>query len=316
MMNRPRPIPALPAPAILNRVPVLVGSLMFLLVPFFLPIPMDLRRHPLIGHLGDQVHVPFLMILTLMFYWRGPLTGRLRASALAAVVLGGSIEFLQTLVGRAALFHDFWLDLAGIGLAVGLVIWKGHQRRSGLVLMVSVVAVLTAQLAFLPGLIMGSYDTQKTFPVISNFEGKYEKYLWSSTYEARLGMVANESRGTVMRIESGPPSRWPGAQMRHFPPDWSTYSTLKVDVRHITAGRDTVPFSVRLDDFDARLDETWISDPFFATGEWTTYSLLFTGRQVMHGERMFNFHDVSAVLVFLSDHNDSTAIEVDNIRLE
>jgi len=315
-MSKPRLIPALPAPAILDRPAVLVTALILLLVPFFLPIPLSLRRHPLIGHLGDQVHVPFLMILTLMMYWRGPLTGRLKEAALAAMILGGSIEFLQTFVGRTALLHDFWLDLAGIGLAVGLVVWKGHHLRSGLMVMVAMVMVLSAQLYFLPGLILGSYHAQKSFPLISNFDGPHEKWLWHATYDSRWEIIADPTEGTILRVESGPPSRWPGVLMRHFPPDWSAYSMLKVDVRHKTAGRDSVPFSVRIDDFETRLTQTWISNSFVASDEWNTYSIPIAQRQVMHGDRILNIQDVSTIIIFLSDKKDSTRIEVDNIRLE
>lgn len=314
-MSKPRPAPALPAPAILSRWPVMLGMLIFLLVPFFLPIPISLRRHPLIGNLGDQVHVPFLMILTLLMYWRGPLTGRLKWAVLAGMILGGLIEFVQTLVGRTALLEDFALDLAGIGLAAGLVIWKGHKMRAGLGLMVALVMILSAQLYFLPGLILGSYHTQQVFPLISDFEGAHEKWLWSDNYNAKFDFVKTEN-STVLRLESGPPSRWPGVQMRHFPNDWTGYTTLKLDVRHITPGREKVPFSVRLDDYQSRRDQTWVSNGFKATTEWTTYSVPFKDRQVRHGDRMLDIHDLSFVLIFLSDKNDSTIIEIDNIRLE
>ncbi len=314
-MNKSRPEPALPAPSLLNHWPILLGLLVFLLVPFFLPIPMDLRRHPLIGNLGDQVHVPFLMMLTLLMYWRGPLTGRLKKAILAGMALGAGIELLQLLVGRAALVEDFFLDLAGIGLAAGLVLWKGHQMRAGLILMVVLVGVLSAQLYFLPGLILGSYHAQQGFPLISDFEGTHEKWLWSDTDNSRVDLVKS-GPGTVLRLESGPPSRWPGAQMRHFPHDWTNFTTLKLDVRHTVSGRQEVPFAVRLDDYQSRLDQTWISNRFRATTEWTTYSVPLVGRQVHNGDRVLNLHDLSFVLVFLTDKQDSTSIEIDNLRLE
>ncbi len=314
-MTRPRPTPALPAPTFLNSWPLLLATLAFLLIPFFLPIPMVLRRHPLIGNLGDQIHVPFLMILTLLFYWRGPLTGRLKWAILAGMILGGLIELVQTLVGRTALIEDFALDLAGIGLAAGLVIWKGHKMRAGLGLMVALVMVLSAQLYFLPGLILGSYHAQQNFPLISDFEGMHEKWLWKETCQARYDFVKTED-GTVLQLESGPPSRWPGIQMRHFPHDWTGYSTLKLDVRHITPGREKVPFSVRLDDYQSRKDQTWVSNSFKATPEWTTYNVPVIDRKVLHGDRLLNLQDLSYLLVFLSDKNDSTIIEIDNIRLE
>ena len=314
-MSRPRPTPALPAPAMLDKWPVLLGMFVFLLLPFFLPIPVALRRHPLIGHLGDQVHIPFLMILTLLIYWRGPFTGRLKMAVLAGMVLGASIEFIQLLVGRSALFQDFVLDLMGIGLAVGLVLWKGHRMRAGLGLIITICMVLSAQLYFLPGVILGSYHAKQVFPLISDFEGTHEKWLWGDSYDARLEFVETDG-GKVLQLESGPPSRWPGARMAHFPSDWSAYSTLKLDIRHITKDRETVPFSVRLDDYQSRRDQAYVSDSFKATTEWETYSVSLVDRKVRHGDRMLNLKDISYLLVFLSDKEDSTVIEIDNLRLE
>ena len=319
-MNPQRPTPKLPAPALLNQWPILLGLVALLLVPFFIPIPMVLRRHPLIGNLGDQVHVPFLMLLTLLMYWRGPLAGRLKAAALAGMILGGGIELVQILVGRAALLGDFGLDVAGIMLAVGLVIWKGYQRKIGLGIMVSIVFLLSTQLYFLPGLVMGSYHAKQSFPLVSNFEGLHEKWLWTDTYNAKLDFVkvpdSPDGPGTVLRIESGPPSRWPGAQMRHFPHDWSPYQVLKFEVRHVTPHRETVPFSIRLDDFQSRRDQTWVSSRYLATSEWTTYTMPITQRKVMHGDRILDLNDMSYLLVFMSEKKDSTAIQIDNLRLE
>lgn len=315
-----RPTPAWGPPSILNRWPVLLAVSLCLLVPFFLPIPMHLRRHPLIGHLGDQVHVPFLAALTLLIYWYGPLRGRLKYSALAALALGAAIEFLQLLVGRAALLQDFLLDVAGVTLAVGLVVWLGYRSRVGMAMMLGMALLLAGQLYFLPGLILGSYQSRQTFPVLTNFEGSYDHWLWQDTYEAQLDFVdipaGEDSTNAVLRITGGPPSRWPGAQMRHFDSNWTAYQTLKIDVRNVTKGRAKVPFTVRLDDFRSRLDQAYVSNYFRATDQWQTFSVPLVDRQVRHGERLLEIDDLSYVLIVLGAPADSTAIEIDNIRLE
>jgi len=319
-MTGQRPTPKLPAPSFLNQWPVLLGLVLLVLVPFFLPIPTSLRRHPLIGNLGDQIHVPFLMVLTLLLYWRGPLTGQIKTVALAAIVLGGAIELVQPLVGRAALLADFYLDLAGIFLAVGLILWKGHERKSGLGLMVFIVMALSTQLYYLPGLVMGSYHSKQSFPIISDFEGPHEKWLWKPTYQSLVEMKkisdSPTGQGTVLRLESGPPSRWPGARMTHFAHNWSTYKVLKFDARHITPNREIVPFSIRLDDFQSRGGNSWVSNSFKASSEWTSYQVPIVERKVMHGDRILDMTEISHLLVFLSDKKDSTIIQVDNLRLE
>lgn len=311
-----KPIPFGP-PRIMNDRVIQLGLFLCLLVPFFVPIPYELRRHPVISHLGDQVHVPLLAALTLALYWFGPLRGRLRAAALVAMAAGGAIEFLQILVGRSALFMDFVLDVAGVGITVGLVLWRGWHRRSGLALMLLIALALGGQLYYLPGVIMGSRHARDVFPVLADFQGLNDRWLWAGTYDANLEFSTDEASGnTTLVLTGGPPSPWPGAQMGHFPPDWTGYSTLKLNVRHRSEGKETVPFIVRVDDFRSRRDHAWIKDNFLATDTWQTFSMPLGERMVVQETRPFEFHDVYKLLVFLGDRQDSNSIEIDNIRLE
>jgi len=67
--------PAVSPPPLLLRPFTWAAAAAFLLVPFFVTIPVALRKHPLIGSLGDLLHIPLLAGLTLLFYWMGPLQG-------------------------------------------------------------------------------------------------------------------------------------------------------------------------------------------------------------------------------------------------
>ena len=315
-MTTARPHPIYGPPALLKNRAVQFLLLGFLVIPFFLPIPQVLRSNPVIGMLGDQVHVPLLAGLTLLLYWFGPLRGRLGRAALAALICGGAIEFLQLLVGRSARFEDFLLDAAGVGLAVGLVRWRGLGRREGLGAMAVIILVLAGQLYFLPGLILASLRAADIFPVVSDFEGPQDRWLWSTNYGAVTEFIPENDGNTYLRITGGPPGRWPGADMTHFPPDWTEYSVLKVDVRHRSPGKETVPFTVRLDDFRSRRDHVWISDHFRATDSWQTFSVPLGNRLVSQETRQFEFDDTFKLLFFLGDREDTNTIEIDNIRLE
>ena len=69
--------PVVKPPAILDRWQTWVVFLVLLLIPFFVPIPRSLRYNPIVGHFGDQLHIPLLGGIYLMLYWKGPLRGRL-----------------------------------------------------------------------------------------------------------------------------------------------------------------------------------------------------------------------------------------------
>lgn len=308
--------PALPAPAILGRwwVWALLGAAF--LIPFFLPIAQELRRHPIIGALGEQLHIPLLACLTLLIYWRGPLRGRLWWAAGTAAVLGAAIEFVQELVGRTALFADWILDLIGIGLVVGLVLWRGHGLQRGKYLIFALLFLIPAQLWMLPFSILGKYEARQVFPLLADFDGRYDKWLWKDTHRSLIRWApADSNRGNVLRISGDETTNWPGARLVHFPEHWEDYTQLVIEARVVEAAGDSLRFGVRIDDFEGRKDNKWATKAWYATRQWQTFVMPIAERKVLHGERHLDLSDVESVLVFLLRPDDSFVLEVDNIRL-
>ncbi len=311
-----RRTPALVQPAFLDSWLVWAGLALVFLIPFFLPIPQGLRRHPVIGTLGEQLHVPLLACLALLIYWKGPLRGRIWYSAGTAALLGALIEFTQELVGRTALFEDWLMDLVGIGYVVGFVLWRGQGSRAGKWLFLVLLLYIPGQLWRLPLLITAEYEAKHTFPVLADFEGKHFRWLWKETYASTITVAAADStRGHTLRISSGPPSRWPGAKVVRFPHDWSGFTELAVEARLVAAAGDSLRFGIRVDDFRGRQDKVWIGKSFHATRQWQTFALPVAGRKVMHGDRFLDLDDVESVLVFVGTPQDSFTLEIDNLRL-
>lgn len=151
--------------------------------------------------------------VTILLYWRGPLRGRLWFVTLAAVTTGAMIEFVQPFFGRSALLKDFLLDLVGIGIVTGLVLWKGHRRRSGLALMTVLLLSVPAQLYYLPGVIAASYESRRSFLLIADFESGREHWIWTSNFKTRLlfTRVPDGPDGPtgVLRVTAGPPTTGP-----------------------------------------------------------------------------------------------------------
>lgn len=309
--------PAIAMPAMLNNWLVWLILAAAFLIPFFLPIAQGLRRHPIIGALGEQLHIPLLACLTLLIYWKGPLRGRLWYAAAAAAVLGGVIEFVQILVGRTALLEDWLLDLVGIGLVVGFVLWRGHGRKEGKYLLIALAIFIPGQLWYLPFTTMAKYEAKMTFPVLADFDGKHFNWLWKENYKVRFEVrPGGESHDNVLRLISGPPSRWPGARLTNFPEDWSPYSEIVLDARVIRAAGDSLRFGVRVDDFEGRREDVWAQQTFYATRQWQTFTLTVANRKVLRGDRLLDLADVEALLVYVGVPKDSFALEIDNIRLQ
>ncbi len=306
--------PAWPEPRVFTDWRLRALGVALLLVPFFVPVPVELRRHVLIATLGDRLHMVLLAGAALALYWRGPLRGRLPAAALAAAALGGAIELLQELVGRQALFHDFVLDVMGIAMVVGWILWRGHGRREGVALILAMLAVTAFQLRELPPVMIAADRAGARFPVLEDCRDPVGAALWGDDNGAVLTYVV-ESATPCLRLAGGPPDRWPAATMRRFPHDWRGYEVLELRVRHGSANRDTVRFGVRVDDFKGVRDSDWYHLGFGATAEWRTVVLPVAGQRTLWTGRPLDLSDVDRFTVFLAEPDAELVLEFTDIRL-
>ncbi len=307
------PAPRINPPAILRHWQTWILMMAFVLVPFFIKIPVILRREPVISVLGDRLHIVLLGVITLLLYWKGPFRGKLLWSALVAALIGGAIEFVQILVGRSALIEDFYKDLQGISLVVGYILWRGHKKTVGLLIIAALALLIPWQMKYLPQLVSATNEGRLSFPLLADFNNDNSSVLWGETYSAQVEM-SFESEG-VLQITGGPPSKWPGAQMGHFPHDWTGYKELVVDARLVNAKTDSSMLAVRIDDFKGRTEKCWITDHFWVGSQWQTFSMPITDRKLHHSERNLDLTDVDKILLFLPAPKDTVQMEFDNLRL-
>lgn len=318
LLRNPTPEPTVPPPAILSRWQIWMVFLLLLLIPFFLPIPHSLRYHPITSHFGDQLHIPLLGAIYLMIYWKGPLRGRIVPGALVAAAIGGAIEFLQILVGRGALLHDWYLDLQGIAVVLTFLVWRGYRLRLGLVGLILMLIFIPMQSLHIPGMVLATYECRGRFPVLDDFESSRTKTLWEDQYSSQLRFQPRSEDETDHLLSVVLPAKrsWPGARMHHFPGDWSDYTQFVFSARHRTVGVDTLRFGVRLDDWEGRLDGQWIADGFTATTEWQVFRMPLDGRKVRFGERIFDISDVIGLLFYLSSPPQDMILELDDLHLQ
>lgn len=318
-LRRARREPALPMPRPLRSRWLWLVLMALVTIPFFVKIPIALRRHPAISPLGDQFHVVLMAVIALLVYWRGPWRGRLWHATLAAVISGALVEVLQPLFGRSALLKDFLLDLVGIGIVVGLILWKGYRRRAGLALMWVLLLSVPAQLYYLPGVIAAGYHSRRTFPLITDFESGLDHWIWSENFHTRLAYVGvpdgPDGPTGVLRATGGPPDHWPGVKLRRFPHDWSDYRALEFDVRVVIAPGDSVPMSLRLDDYLGTRENRGARLGFQATRSWRTVRFDLTQAYLSDKSRPLDTSDMELILVYLPRPKAPVVYELDNFRL-
>jgi VanZ family protein len=312
--------PALPAPAFLRKWQVWAGLMFLFLFPFFIRIPRALNHHPVISPVGDQVHIFLFAGVTFLLYWFGPLQGRIWRAAIVSAIMGGSVEFLQLLVGRQALLKDFLLDLVGIGLVVCFIMWKGHRIRAGKWIFWLLLASIPLQLYYLPWRIEAAYRAKAMFPVLADFEHRSDRYLWGANMSGKLDFTeipdAPEGTGRVLRILGDDETPWPGAVMRRFPDDWSDHATLKFDARMVEGSGDSVRFSLRLDDYEGIREVVWTYQSFEATHGWRTFTMDIADRKLWNSDRNLELTEMDRLIIYFPQPQEPVTVEIDNIRLE
>ncbi len=315
--------PLVQPPRFLSHGYVWVLTLAVLLVPFFVTIPLKLRKHPVIGPLGDQLHIPLLGAFMLLVYWKGPLRGRLWRSAVAAAVCGALIEVVQSQVGRAALVNDWFLDLVGIGIVVGFVLWRGLGQRRGLALMMALLLTVPWNMRRVPAVIHAQEIAKARFPLLDDFENSDTNILWDDTDAGEFGFgcvegAPGDTTGTnsVLTITGSPPRTWPGARMVHFPYDWRAYSRVLVRARCVGLDSLQVPFALRVDDSAGRDEDARFVQPFLATTQWRVFAMTLTDRMADNCDHVIELKDMETVYIYLVRPTREMILEVDRVWVE
>lgn len=312
--------PLIPPPRFLTRWYAWALAAIALLVPFFVTIPVGLRRHPVIGPLGDQLHIPLLGAIMLVLYWKGPLRGRLWGATATAAIIGGLIEFIQIYVGRAALLHDWYMDLVGIGIVTGFVLWRGRGSRPGLVLMAALLLFIPWNLRDVPGIVRGRRVVTAQFPLLDRFEDPRTRPLWEATDGAGMAFTRVEDGPDgptgVLEITGEPTRTWPGAKMGQFPWDWSAYSRLVVRLRHTGPDTSRVTFRLQVDDFAGRMEDAHFSQSFQAGSHWGVFSLPLAGRRADKGDHVIDLREVASLYIHLTRPARPETLQVEGVWVE
>jgi hypothetical protein len=293
--------------------------LVVVLTPFFVPIPRSLQRDPLIGAVGDKVHIPLFFVITLLLYRRGRLVGRTWSAAIAALAVGGAVEFLQLLVARSARWDDFQLDIIGVGFAVCWIEWRRRHRTWPVLGAVALTAVIAVQFAHIPGFVQARHDVHERFPLLDDFSHPHALKLWRIKNDTEADLPdLGPPHGKVLRVRVTPPSPYPGVTLHHFPVDWSSSSRLVFRARSVAPDTAGVRLFVRLDDYRSRRDPAWYSTSFALAPEWREFGVDLAELRDpanIRGDRALDVDDMYSVLFFIVRPQEAVTFEIDDIRL-
>lgn len=228
-----------------------------------------------------------------------------------AFLLGGSIELIQPYFGRTALWSDVWQNM--VGAAVGLLL--AHPRdllRSWWAL--PVLGVLALELRPPALLLWDDQVARQQFPLISNFETRFEHLRWSEGV-----VVADRARSgeRSLQVELQPGRRWPGTALRRGIGDWQGFAAFEFSVHnddgapmHLTVAiRDrehTLRGGAYRDRFNRRFE--------LAPG-WNDIRIPITEIQAAPQERTLDVSAIEHVIFFTGKVEATRMFHLDAVRL-
>ncbi|ROQ18440.1 hypothetical protein EDC38_2666 [Marinimicrobium koreense] len=292
-------------------IPVLIAS------PLFFIGGPDWLSAPVIREAWEQGHWVFFACL--MFWWQGrwPLRAphQWLALTLVVVVLSALIEGLQTLVDRQASWLDILLNVVGtwIGLFWGQPatrwVWSGRVIATVLVLW---------QLQSVLVLGMAEYRQYRQFPVLSDFESRWDVPFWEGNVQRVRQPVAQGEYSLAVRLISTDKNPYAGTHLSRLVDDWRGYQALSLSI--FNPGDDSLRMTLRINDATHDRNEGLFSDRYngrleVASG-WNHYRIPLEDIATAPETRRMNLARMIRLLIFTSGVTEPRWIYLDNLRLE
>ena len=288
-----------------------------LLVKFDIPPPPPPRFW---RHLFNFGHVP-LFVLIGYLTWRGFLKhtddtfAALIGSLVLSLLIGITIELVQSLIGRTASWNDLQLDSIGLLLFVvagpaQLPMNKTSRRLSGIVLIIC----LTLKLVPLAAASIDYYTLERQPALLSDFESIGQRSRWT---RGTLTTVNDQNYNQSLRVSLGT-ELYEGSTLEYLPRNWKDYSALQLDI--FCADQNPALLHIKIRDSQAMIDGDHYEMQFnhvepISPG-WNRIKLSLD--QIRNGprDRSMNLDKIHALTLFFVDRKTPGYMLVDNLRLQ
>ncbi len=209
-----------------------------------LPLVATLPSHPrMLAVLNNAAHAPVfgtlaLVLLSLLRTTTSLSPGRRYAAALAlTLVIGGAVELIQPMIGRAREWSDFLHD--GLGAITGLSLaslfeFRGAPAGRRVLLALTCVAA-AAGFLWAPAEAVAAYAWRSVrFPTLFQAGSRLDCYFLRHRgsrirFEALPARWRRPGDQDALRVELVR-GDWPGISLLEPQPDWTGYRSLRLDL--------------------------------------------------------------------------------------
>jgi hypothetical protein len=260
-------------------------------------------------------HVAFfgflaLLLMELPGLRHSPFVWRASKVMLTVLLIGITIELIQPLLGRSAGLGDIRQNLIGALAVVSLYTPSGVLRTLAAgVAFVFVVLELTG-----PGVgLWDRYVARMQFPVLSDFETRFEHHRWSSGVpDPTVARVGRRS----LRVELTPGAYAGTTLLRSFG-DWNGHDHVELSIYN--PDDDLLPITVSIRDREhferGGLYDDRYNGHFVVGNGWNDLRLPVSAIRYAPARRTLDLSDLSEMVIFSADLRHSRIIHVDRVRL-
>lgn len=295
------------------RIIILIVIILAALPFFFLGGAGDVST-PLFRAVWNLGHIVFfgLVLVLVQLRWPLPHPQHWLWVVFWVFLVGGSIELVQTLVGREGSWSDIWRNLLGAGLGL---FWG---QRATLYLWLARVIMLTAlciplwsvsQVAYL------QYSSAKNFPLLAGFEHERELQRWTGDIKRVKRHVSEGNYALKIRFGT---EAFSGIKLDWYLGDWSHSKQLRFDLYN----PDTEPLALTLrindlmhdqqgSNYNDRLNFRLLIKP-----GWNHLVLPLSQIKAAPKTRDMNLSEITELGIFAMQLAEERVVYFDNLRLE
>lgn len=218
------------------KLTILLSSFVIYLVFFF---QTDLTQYRSVQQIWDLGHVflfigfSFLVIRIIFKHSEFSVYIQFAVISISAILLGMTIEYLQTFTGRDKSSYDVLLDL--VGACIGFVVFSktllNMNRFVKVGFWVAVIILTLVSLSPMFNIVVDDIQQRKAFPVLVSNKSAREFSRFTQN-NVQLDLVTNNSDQPAVKLlrMKFTQGKYSTASLGYFNQDWSSYNYLSFNV--------------------------------------------------------------------------------------
>lgn len=285
-------------------------------LPFFFVGGPNWMSGPLFRAVWDLGHIVFFALLLLVIQRKHPLHKWYwwLLVTLVVLIVGASIEYLQTKVGRDGNWSDVLGNLTGAWLGL---FWFQRPTRWVWIGRILACLLLMRPLMIVANLALLQYQVAQKFPLISSFEQASELTRWDGRLQRSTEHISEGSYSAQVSLGK---RKYSKAALRKFFGDWRQHQYLAFDIYN----PDAHPLSMSLRVHDAQHEQgskayqnnDRFNAPLMVEPGWNKFRVALKDIQHAPEGREMEMDLIRGVEIFTGPQDPPRVIYLDNLRLQ